>query len=87
MTIQPGDFKALAKFLESHGINKEDISGLEKAVKSDPNPKSADAFGEKVSSWVGKMFEKASSGIWQVGIAAAGNILATAINAYYGFSK
>jgi hypothetical protein len=84
MVIQPGDFKTLAKFLESQGINKEDISELEKAVGSDPKPESANAFGEKVSSWIGKMIKKAASGAWQIGITTAGNILSTAIKAYYG---
>lgn len=85
MSIHPGDFKTLARFLKSKGIDKEDISELEKAVGSDPKPKSADTFGEKVSGWIGKMVKKAASGAWQISITTAGNILASAIKAYYGF--
>jgi hypothetical protein len=86
MSIQPGNFKTLSSFLRSKGVGKEDISELEKAVGSDSKPESANAFGEKVSSWIGKMVKKAASGAWQVSITTAGNVLAAAIKAYYGLS-
>jgi len=86
MLIRPGDFETLSSFLRSKGVGKEDISELEKAVGSDPKPESANAFGEKVSSWIGKMVKKAASGAWQVSITTAGSILAAAIKTYYGLS-
>jgi hypothetical protein len=85
MSVQPGDFKTLAEFLENKKVGKEDISELEEAIGSDPKPESDNKFGEKVSSWIGKMIKKAASGAWQIGITAAGNILSTAIKTYYGF--
>jgi hypothetical protein len=84
MTVQKGDFKTLAKFLKSQGINKEDISELEKAVKSDPKPKSADTFGEKVGGWIGNMISKAATGAWDISVQVAGAILTKAISMYYG---
>lgn len=85
MSMKPGDFKTLADFLRNKKVDKEDISELRNALGSDPKPESADAFGEKVSSWIGTMVKKAASGAWQVSITTAGNILAGAIKAYYGF--
>jgi hypothetical protein len=84
MSVQSGDFEALAEFLENKKVSKEDISELKKAIESDPQPESNNKFGEKVSSWIGKMIKKAASGAWQISITTAGNILSTAIKTYYG---
>lgn len=42
-------------------------------------------FGEKVNGWIVKMVNKALDGSWNVGIGAAGSLLAEAIWKYYGF--
>jgi hypothetical protein len=84
MTVQKGDFNSLTDFLNKKGISTEDIEELKKAITTDPKPESDNKFGEKVSSWIGKMIKKAASGAWQIGITTAGNILSTAIKAYYG---
>lgn len=85
MTVKKEDFGSLSDFLSSNGISKEDLSKLQKAIKADSIPESESKFGERVSGWIGDMIKKAASGVWQIGISTASNILPAAIKAYYGF--
>ena len=87
MSIKPGDYKILADYLKKNKVSNEDISELQIALEKDSKPESADVFGDNVSSWIGKMSEKAASGAWQISITSASNILASAIKAYYGFKN
>lgn len=87
MSIQTNDFKSLAEFLKAKGVSTEDISELQKAISDDPKPESPKSLGEKVSGWIGKMISKAASGAWNIGVQAAGTVLANAISAYYGFNS
>ncbi|MBC3767679.1 hypothetical protein [Neptunicella marina] len=84
MTITPGNFESLANYFKQQDINDEDIGSLQKAISSDPEASEKGTFGPKVSSWIGKMTEKAAEGSWGIGIGAAGNLLATAIAKFYG---
>ncbi len=84
MTIHKGDIDDLKSYLSSLKIEKDDIEELEKALHTDPQPSKTQQFGQKVSSWIGKMMQKAASGGWEIGIAVAGQLLAQAISAYYG---
>jgi len=85
MEIKKNDFESLAKFLKGVGIDDHDIKELNQALKEDTMPRDKGKFGAKVSSWIGKMISKAASGVWEIGIETAGNILGAAINSYYGF--
>lgn len=82
--IGTNDFSALERVLVENGVASADISELRKALDSDPAPSGPENFGPKVSSWIGKMFEKAAQGGWKIGIGAASNLLAQAIAKYYG---
>lgn len=84
MTIRKDDIYGLKNYLSSLRIEKDDIEELEKALRSDPRPSKTQQFGQKVSSWIGKMVQKSASGGWEIGIAVAGQLLAQAIAAYYG---
>ena len=84
MKINSNDFKSLKKYLLSIGVQNGDIDELEDAISNDKPPKLKGSFGEKVSHWMGKMITKAATGSWQVGVGAAGNLLAKAISLYYG---
>jgi len=84
MTITSGNFDSLAKYLNNQGVSTQDIKDLEEAIQKDPTPSDKGQFGNKVSKWIGKMVGKAADGSWKIGIAAAGNLLATAIGKYYG---
>ncbi|MHB8092707.1 MAG: AbiTii domain-containing protein [Syntrophales bacterium] len=84
MKINKNDFESLKKYLLSRGILEQDISDLHEAISCDSPPKSNDKFGDKVSTWMGKMVSKAAFGSWQVTVGAAGSLLAKAICLYYG---
>ena len=78
------DFDSLKSYLESTGVNPADIEILKVALDKEKELAGPNKFGPKVAEWIGKMVAAASSGAWQIGIGAAGNILATAIQKYYG---
>lgn len=84
ITVQSGNFGSLAYYLQQQGVSHAAIAELEQAVRDDPEPKSAKAFGSKVSAWIGKMVGLAASGGWEVSVATAGNLLAAAISKFYG---
>lgn len=84
LDVRKDDLSSLLKYLSSQGIEEEELTELGKAIQADPKPKSKDNLGRQVSAWIGKMVQKAASGVWKIGLTAAGNILAKAICAYYG---
>lgn len=85
MTVKKGDFDSLREFLTSKDVDAADIDDLENAINLDSSVTQPDSFGENVGQWIGKMATKSARGLWSVGIGAAGNLLAQAINAFYGF--
>lgn len=85
ININKGDKEALKIELLNHGIQTDDVEELLKIVDLQ-KPNSKDQFGSQVSSWIGKMITKAIDGSWQIGIGAAGNVIATALQQYYGIS-
>ena len=84
VAIKPNDFKGLSKYLESIGIEKEDILELEKVISDDPIPNSNKNFGKNISNWIGKMISKSATGSWNVSVGAAGGLLANALSKYFG---
>lgn len=84
MNVQKGDWGSLDKYLRSLEVEDGDITELKEAIQAEPALAGQSVFGTRVGGWIGKMVAKAASGVWRVGIAAAGNLLASAIRAYYG---
>ncbi len=82
--IQAGDLQGLKVYLATFGVEQQDLDELAIALKEDEPPKEGQGFGKRVSRWMGGMITKAASGTWRVGMAAAGELLATAIKWYYG---
>jgi AbiTii-like protein len=82
--VQAGDLEGLNAYLASLGLQQEDLDGLAIALKEDERPSKGQGFGKRVSAWIGDMTGKAASGTWQVGVGAAGELLATAVRWYYG---
>ncbi|QNR85074.1 hypothetical protein H9N25_00760 [Pedobacter riviphilus] len=81
INIIKGDKEALTKSLKENGVATEDISDLLMVIDTEkPN---GNSFGEKVNNWMKKMLAKSIDGTWQVGIGAAGSLLAELIKAYY----
>jgi hypothetical protein len=76
----------LERALTEKGVGSADLSELKKALEADPSPSTPQSFGPKVSSWIGKMVAKAAQGSWDIGVNAAGSLLAQAIAKYYGLA-
>jgi hypothetical protein len=85
-TVTKGDLSALARAFTDTGVAEADVEELKAAVVDDDPETVAETkqFGPKVKAWMGKMYEKAISGAWTIGIAAGGKLLADAIGSYYG---
>ncbi len=83
LEVREGDRDGLRAFLEASGFGSGDVSELEKALVEEPQLESG-KFGPKVSAWIGEMTRKAADGTVAIGLAAAGDILARALWAYYG---
>lgn len=69
------DFESVRRVLENNGVSEEDIEELQSALAEDESPETPGSFGPKVSSWIASMMQKAAEGTWNIGIAAAGNLL------------
>jgi hypothetical protein len=82
--VVQNDLTSLQKFLSGAGIEDKDFEELKDALKADPQPKSPQAFGKKVSTWTGKMVSKAASGLWKVSTTVAADIISKALINYYG---
>lgn len=83
--IEKGNFSSLERQLTQLGIASKDIDDLKEAIQVDNLSEKASSFGNRVSSWLGRMMTKAASGVWDVGIGAAGNLLGDALKQFYGF--
>lgn len=82
--VSAGDFGSLANELTKLGVPTEEIETLRQAINEDDRPSGPNDFGPKTGDWIGRMVSKAANGGLQVGVGAAGNLLAKAILAYYG---
>jgi len=84
--IVSNDIESLFRFLRQSNIKEDDISDLGMAISADANDitNTSSPPGIEVSKWIKKMISKAGSAGWQVSTEAAGNLLATAIAAFYG---
>ncbi|SGZ16504.1 response regulator receiver protein [Moritella viscosa] len=85
-TNTKNDFEALASELKLNGVSNEDVISLKQAVEGDCNleVKNKNEFGPEVKTWMQKMMSKAIEASWQIELGAAGSLLATALNNYYG---
>ncbi len=82
-----GNFEALSKTLQHHGVSENDISLLKKAIQedeSDINP-TVKEFGPSVKGWLRTMLSKAVDTSWKIELGVASSLLATALNSYYGW--
>jgi hypothetical protein len=80
--IKKGDKSELQDTLATNGLTQDDINNLLEVV--DAEEPTGKKFGQEVNLWIQKMMGKALDGSWQVGIGAAGTLLAEALHKYYG---
>lgn len=74
----------LINHLKDIGLNEEDTSEIAEIIDSETPDFQNEKFGFKVNTWIAKMINKTIDGSWNVGIGAAGTLLAEAIKKYYG---
>lgn len=79
------DLRSLNNYLSSLGIPEYDLQDLEKAIKNDEKPEKKENFGSRVSSWLGKITEKAVSGSVELASKEGTSAIIKAISTYYGF--
>ena len=84
ISIKQGDQVALKERLLGHGIEEEDVKDLLTVVDTETLDREKGTYGPKVNTWMQRMLGKALDGTWQVSVGAAGNLLASALQAYYG---
>lgn len=82
INISMGSKNQLEQILRDNSVEQADISELLAVIDTEvPTPS---GYGTKVNLWLQKMLAKSLDGSWQVGIGAAGTLLADAIKKYHG---
>lgn len=86
-SVVRNDIESLAQVLRENHVPQSDIQSLKDAITQDASSEDVArrSFGPRVRTWIGNMVAKAGSTSWKIGIGAAGDLLAKAIAAYYGF--
>ncbi|MDO6803961.1 hypothetical protein Q4595_16035 [Wenyingzhuangia sp. 1_MG-2023] len=84
INIQKGNKEELKNHLMDIGVSEDDTKELIEIIDTDELNIEKGTFGENVNTWITKMLGKALNGSWNVGIGAAGSLLAEAIGKFYG---
>ena len=85
ITINKGNKEELSEFLQKNGLSQKETAELVEIIDTEEPNTENKTFGANVNGWIGKMVSKALDGSWNVGVGAAGSLLAEAIGKYYGF--
>jgi hypothetical protein len=83
--VKKGDQNALHRLLAKNGVGKDEVAELFDFIDNESPKDGSGSFGPRVNGWIQKMIGKALNGTWQVGVGAAGALLADGLKAYYGF--
>lgn len=84
ISITKGNKEELAKHLQDIGLTQDDTNEIVQILDNEEPDFEKKTFGQKVNTWTQKMLGKALDGSWNVGVGAAGNLIAEAIKTYYG---
>jgi hypothetical protein len=82
--VKPDDINSLLQYINSLGIDKEDILSLKDAIKSDKEP-TPGTFGDRVKKWLGNMITKVSSGASKISFEIITKLIVEALKKYYGW--
>ncbi len=83
--VNAGNFESLKNHLTDNGISEEDVNELQTIIDNDNPVVEEKKVGNKVGGWMKKMMGKVVDGSWKISLAAAGKLLADAIQTYYGW--
>ncbi|MBU3845673.1 MAG: hypothetical protein H9855_01605 [Candidatus Acinetobacter avistercoris] len=84
LTVQKNDFESLERYLKCNGIESDDILDLKTIIDVSPLPQSQSEYSPDLKNWMTKMIGKSIDGTWQVTVGAAGSLLATGLQQYFG---
>lgn len=84
INITKGSKDELSNRLRESGVKEEDIAELVEIIDDEEPNFVNNTFGQKVNTWTQKMLGKALDGSWNIGIGAAGSLIAEVVKAYYG---
>ena len=82
ITVQPGDFASLKKYLKELGMTDALLGELDNALEKDEKSKAQP--GPAISSWLSRVMIMIGRGTLSVASNAAGSLVATAIMQYLG---
>lgn len=82
--IKKGDKQALIDELKKIKVSDTDIAEIVEIVETEKPEKDTGRFGPKTNTWLGKMYQKALDGTWDVGVSAAGGLLAEVLKGFFG---
>jgi len=82
--INKANKEDLINHLKDIGLSEEDTKEIVEIIDIETPDYQNEKFGIKVNTWIAKMINKTINGSWNVGIGAAGTLLAEAIKKYYG---
>ncbi|MEN2402382.1 hypothetical protein GKZ90_0021510 [Flavobacterium sp. MC2016-06] len=83
ISIAKGNKEELSRRLQEGGMNEDDVAELVEIIDDEEPNFVNKTFGQKVNTWTKKMLGKALDGSWNIGIGAAGSLIADAVKAYY----
>ncbi|MDD5746211.1 MAG: hypothetical protein PHO30_02995 [Candidatus Omnitrophica bacterium] len=86
MFVKENSIESLTEYLRAQAVGDKDIEELKKIIRDTPKPKDKSDLRDKLGSWIGKMAEKAASGIWKIASSTAADLLTKALCVFYGLS-
>lgn len=85
-TVKTKNIDTLLLALRQRGVTEPDLNDLTSAIEADADSDEVQnkGLGPRVKQWIAGMVRKSADGAWNIGLGAAGNVLATLVGAYYG---
>lgn len=80
-----GDIEVLKNNFKRANVSETDIDEFVKILTTDNHDLKSKRIGDRTKIWISKMLNKALDGSWNIGIGAAGTLLAEGIKTYLGF--
>lgn len=82
--ISKGKIDDLKKILKENNVSDEDIDEIIEIVQNEEPDFGNKKVGNRASEWMKKMIGKSIDGSWQIGVGAAGDLVANLVGNYYG---